>query len=380
MKKLTIFFVTNNYKPYAGGVVRSIDTLYKELTNRGHRVYIITLDFTGKQEDNDPFIVRVPCPLKFSYKKNHMAVPWRPHQYIDQLITTLQPDIIHVHHPFLLGKGAKDCAKKHNIPVIFTYHTQYDQYLHYVPAPTTLTRPIINHMVQTFCNDVDGIIVPTRTISHQLVERDVHKPMHIIPSAIDRSFFAKQDKKTGNHAKFQLLTVSRFVPEKNITFLLDAVRQLDPKKFQFTLVGYGMHEQFLKQYAYEQCYFTPNQVRFVTRPTRTYLRFCYQKADLFLFASKTETQGLVLAEAMARGLPVVALDAPGSRDIVSYGINGFLVDSKQSMVNAIKKLVDDYALYEQLSANAINTAHEYKSELIADRVLTTYRGVLADSM
>src|SRR6266404_2396469 len=128
---MRIFFVTNNYTPYSGGVIHAITATTDALRAQGHEVFIITLDFLGKpdkpQADPD-YVIRIACPIKFMYKTNYMAIPWRPTHAIKQLIQQYKPDIIHVHHPFLLGVSALHAAQTYNIPCIFTYHTMYEDY------------------------------------------------------------------------------------------------------------------------------------------------------------------------------------------------------------------------------------------------------------
>src|SRR5438445_2313782 len=126
---MRIFFVTNNYTPYCGGVISSITATSDALRAQGHEVFIITLDFLGKNDKPqaqsalvtaDPdYVIRITCPIKFMYKKNHMAIPWRPTHAITQLLKKYKPDIVHVHHPFLLGVSALRAARAYDVPCIF---------------------------------------------------------------------------------------------------------------------------------------------------------------------------------------------------------------------------------------------------------------------
>src|SRR5688572_25186753 len=120
---MIIFFITNNYTPYSGGVVHAINATVKGLQDQGHIVFIITLTFLPNHSNDPECFIRLSCPIRFSYKNNHMALPWRPNYQLEQLIKKYKPDIFHIHHPFLLGKSALYVARKNKIPCIFTYHT-----------------------------------------------------------------------------------------------------------------------------------------------------------------------------------------------------------------------------------------------------------------
>src|SRR5262249_18260371 len=144
---------------YSGGIVSSLHVLIPELQKQGHTVSLITLDFLGYEHSDPEYVMRISCPLKFMYKKNHMAIPWRATHALQKYFNEWQPDIIHAQHPFLLGRAALRVARKQNIPICFTYHSIYEAYAHYVPFPGTLTRPAIQKMVLDFCKKVNGIIV-----------------------------------------------------------------------------------------------------------------------------------------------------------------------------------------------------------------------------
>lgn len=368
---LSILCVTNNYTPYQGGVVSSLQTMRDALCKQGHTVNIITLDFTGKYEHEEG-IYRIPSLVRFKYKTNYMAIPWRAQNYIQNIITKLRPDIVHVHHPFLLGPHAVSVARQHGIPVIFTYHTQYEEYLHYVPVVKGLIRPFVMKRVNSFCQRVDSIIVPSNSMQAMIVERGITTHSEIIPSGINPLFLEQIDHARMND-RFELLTVSRFVKEKNIPALLRVVRTLDDKKFRFTLIGYGPETASLQDYAYNSLGFSSDHVRFILNPSKEELRSWYARSNLFLFASKTETQGIVLAEAMAQRLPAVAFDAPGSRDIVEHGYNGFLVYDEGDMRDTITMIAQNTVLQERLSEHARKTAQNYDPALLTHRLLTLYR-------
>jgi glycosyltransferase involved in cell wall biosynthesis len=371
--KVTIFLVTNNYKPYSGGVVSSIDVLQEELTNLGHKAFIVTLDFVGKKDADPAHVLRIPCIARFAYKQNPMAVAWRPKEYLEKLICQFRPDIIHVHHPLYLGMIAAKLAKKCNIPCVFTYHTRYDEYAHYIPViPKCITQTCVRRRIEKFCKYVDTIIVPSATIAQVLKKNCIQTS--IIPSAISESFFSFDVRKLT--IPIRLLTVSRFVPEKNIPFLLRIMKLLDKHMFQLTLIGYGTLLHKLKRYAYNELYLSPEQISFVVKPSKEELLFYYKKAHLFIFASQTETQGLVLGESLATGLPIIALNAPGSTDSITHGENGFLINSECDMKEMIENVVRDQHMYDTLQHNAFKSAQKYRAQYMGKAIEELYKNLM----
>jgi len=371
MKMRTIIFVTNNYTPYSGGVVSSIKAFAAGLRNLGNKVYIVTLDFKHAPYEKD--VIRLYCPLRFTYKNNPMAVSWHTKQALEQLFLFLKPDIVHSQHPFLLGSAAQIVCKRLHIPLVFTHHTQYDQYLHYLPITQKLTKPVVNQLVVNFCNKVDLVIAPSSAIKKQLEQQRIKSPIYVLPSPLLPVFADNmpQFELKEESEKKQLLYVGRFTEEKNITFLLDVVKQLGDE-FSLQLVGYGYYRQPLEDYAYKELCLTKEQVQFIHKPSKKIIAELYKQADLFIFASTTETQGIVLVEAMAAGTPVVALNGPGQNDIIEEGKNGFLVENRSQMVRRIKEVYADRYLFEKLQYGAWKTSRSYRVSYLADQLFCCY--------
>src|SRR5579872_3310867 len=158
---MRIAFVTNNYTPYAAGVVKSIDVITHELRTQGHEVLIIAPQFL-KHHDDPNDVIRIPSMLRFTYRQKHMAVPWRARSYLKKYLIDFNPDVIHVHHPFLLGVLASRVARQIGVPLFFTYHTIYEDYVHYVPLPSWLMRSLVRRNVLNFCKAADYIISPSQ--------------------------------------------------------------------------------------------------------------------------------------------------------------------------------------------------------------------------
>jgi 1,2-diacylglycerol 3-alpha-glucosyltransferase len=359
LKPKTIAIVTNNYKPYSGGVVSSIISLTDELRSQGHKVYIITLEFL-ENHIPEKGVIRLNCPVKFKYYSNNLAIPWRPCHNLCKIFEEIKPDIIHSQHPFYLGHCALRAARCKNIPIIFTYHTQYEKYVHYLPFPETLSAPITKLIALDYCKRVDAIVAPSQSIAGYLKQEDIKTPINVIPSGISPIFFQAATKTSMKiNRKFKLITVSRFVKEKNIPFLLEVFSKLDQNKFEFTLVGYGPEQEALKLLAFEKLKIQTNSINFITAPSKQELARLYQEADLFIFASTTETQGLVLAEAMASNTPAIAVRAPGSNDIIINDQNGFLVDNQDEMILKINQLQNSPEQLKRIKKEARRQSKNY---------------------
>ena len=376
---MRIFFVTNNYTPYTGGVTNSIIATTDALRTQGHKVFIITLDFKPQKQAQDPdYVIRLFCPIRFTYKKNYMAIPWRSTHAIKKLIKQYKPDIVHIHHPFLLGASALKVAQTYHIPCVFTYHTLYEDYAHYIPLPQRWTKPFIRLIIKHFCHEMQGIIVPSSAIKHYLVAQDIKTSMAIIPSPLRSFFFATHNQTITPLPKkyFELLIVTRFVPEKNVPFIFDVFKQL-PENFALTLVGYGNDYEKLQQLAYKQLHFSPQRVRFVHKPPQDDLLACYRNADLFIFTSTTDTQGIVLAESMSQGVPVIAIDGPGQRDIIKNGYNGFIAKDANQAAQIVMNIASNKVLHTTLIAGARVTAENYHATIITKKLLEFYHRIIS---
>jgi 1,2-diacylglycerol 3-alpha-glucosyltransferase len=366
---MRIVFITNNYTPYSGGVVSSINATVDALHNAGHEVFIITLDFLGKEHKNDPyFVYRIPSLLRFKYNKNYCAIPWRPHHHMLRIIRQLKPDILHTHHPFYLGTIALKIAQQLSIPIVFTYHSVYTAYTHYIPLPQWFTRYLVTRKLIRFCRAVQGIIAPSNAIKVHIQAQGIQTFTTVIPSALQELFIAQKPSLHTPAQPFQLLCVGR---------LMGMVR--DQHNIHLTLVGYGAEYDNLQAYAYQTLGLSYECVQFIHKPCKESLLTYYQHADLFLFPSYTDTQGIVLAESMSCGIPVLAVHGPGQEDIIINGYNGFLVKDKNEMVQKINTIMHDQQLYAHLQNGAFETSKQYYPAVVSKKLIDFYAYILANT-
>lgn len=378
--KIGIF--TDSYRPYTSGVVRSIETYADELRALGHEIFIFAPRYKNCSEEEGIFrFPSVPAPTNRDFA---LAIPFS--LKFKSLITKWRPDVIHVHSPFLLGQVGARYARKLKVPLVFTFHTLYDQYVHYVPFAQNLTREITKRLCRSFCNKCDLVIVPTSVIGKHIRSMGVHARIKTIPTGI------KVEEFRCGHASWLrqryhippeekiLLFVGRLGKEKNIEFLLSSFAQLvlEFPEVKLVLVGGGPEEGNLKKKAHQLG--IAEKVVFTGVLPKHEVINCYLGADVFVFSSKTETQGLVLAEAKAAGLPVVAVRAFGTEEMVRDGEDGFLTpEDKTIFTLKIKEILSSAWLRQKMSKEARKNAQLLSSRQAALALVEEYRVLIGQN-
>lgn len=380
---MKICMLSNTYRPHVGGVARAVETLATECRAAGHAVQIIAPGFPGDEKEPDGDILRVPAIQNFNGSDFSVRVPI-PH-IISARIEEFAPDVIHAHHPFLLGNAALRIAYENDLPLVFTHHTLYENYTHYVPFDSPRMQRYVIRLATEFANCCDAVIAPSESVAGLLRERGVEVPVHPIPTGIDSAAFARADGRAFRceyglaPEDFVIGHVGRLAREKNLPFLARAVieaLQADSAR-RFLLVGDGpeaeaLRERFAAAGVAERVVTTGNL-------TGEKLYQAYAAMDLFVFSSQTETQGMVLAEAMAAGLPVVALDGPGVCDVVRDGDNGRLLPSGSDTAAFARAIAEgvEPARHQRWRDNAFATACQFDRQRCAQHVLEVYGGLHA---
>lgn len=368
---MKIAFVTNNYTPYKGGVVSSINFFKKALEKIGHKVYIVTLDFYNNPK-NEPFdIIRIKSDIKFTFKDGPIGIPIRLDKEVLETLKDLNPDIIHSHHPFFIGVSALKAAQKLKKKIVFTHHTFYHDYAHKFPFPEPISIPIIKKLDFNYCNKVDHIIAPSNQTKSFLEKNKVKNKISVLPTGIDPVFF-NESKKYNLDKKIKLIHVGRFEKEKNIPFLIKMFSKLDKKKFEFTLVGFGSELENLKKLDDK----LKTNINFVVDPKKEALINEYHNSDVFIFSSQSDTQAIVLAEAMASGLPVISLDGAGQRDIVEQDINGSIVKNEKEFLEKLIFLEKNREFLTNWSSQAQKKAENYLEENLVKNLEKIYQSLI----
>lgn len=377
---MKICMMTNTYLPHVGGVARSVSTFAEEYLRLGHDVLVVAPEFDGKPlpAKAEAIVERVPSLRNFNGSEFSVRLPGAA--ALSDRLDAFQADIIHAHHPFLLGDTALRVAMNKNVPIIFTHHTRYEDYTHYVPFSDTLKEVAIE-VPTHFANLCDGVILPSESIARMVRKRGVTSPMTVIPTGIDVKAFGSADgasfRKKLNIPSDAIVVghVGRLALEKNLSVLANAVApylKQEPRA-RFLVVGDGPWRDEMKAVFEQQG--VADRLILAGKRTGRVLREAYRAMDVFVFASKSETQGMVVAEAMAAGLPVVALNASGVREVVRDGENGFLLPgdaSVETFTQALAKVGVDAELRKKLSEAATRTAQDFSREKSAQRALAFY--------
>ncbi len=375
--KIGIF--TDSYKPYTSGVVTSILTFKEEMGKLGHEAFVFAPSYPDYEEQEEGVyrFYSLPAPTNPDYS---LAIPVLPG--MNSLIKRLGLDIIHVHSPFTMGRLGMHYARKYDIPIVFTYHTLYDQYVHYVPVAQDLAKKFAIRYSVNFCNKCDHVVVPSTKVEELLQRYYVETPVTVIPTGVPLHKFTDGDsswlRRHYNMPKENkiLLFVGRLTKEKNLEFLIDAFKKIKEEKpfTSLVLTAQGPLEEELKKKVVSQGLSLENDVIFTGAVPFDTLVNIYFSSDIFVFSSMTETQGLVLIEAMAAGLPVVAVRAYGVQDMVDDGINGILTAPDiEEFAGAVCRLLTENKIYERFKTNALKKARSLSSTNMAKKLEGLYQ-------
>lgn len=380
---MRIGFFTDSYRPYTSGVVRSIDLYIREFEKRGHEVYIFGPDYPLSRAPREKNLFRflsIPAPTMPDF-----SIPIPLSMHLGSTLERINLEVIHVHSPFLLGRLGAVAAQQHGLPLVFTFHTFYEQYAHYLPLAQQTIRTMAQALGREFCNRCDLVIAPSHPVEDYLLQIGVKARVEVIPTGVDLEEFRGIDRNRlrtcygiGPDVRI-LLFVGRLGKEKNIAFLLrsfQCILELIPR-LKLVIAGSGPREDHLRLLCADLG--IEENVIFTGLLSRRRLAYCYAGADLFVFPSVSETQGLVIGEAKAAGLPVVAINASGASEMVAHGEDGLLVEgTPERFSEAVAVLLKDRSLYEKMRRYARLNALSISAASSAEKMLGCY-GELLDS-
>lgn len=384
---MKILFISDVYFPRINGVSTSIETFRNELRALGHTVRLIAPDY-GTPSPDETDILRVPArTLPFDPEDRLMSYSGVMEQ-IDKLRGE-QYDIIHIQTPFVAHYLGTKLSRLLDIPCVETYHTFFEEYLyHYIPlVPKKLMRLIAKRFSRHQGNSLNGMVVPSHPMLHVLKSYGITTHSEVIPTGIEPESFVPGDRVAFRN-KFGipqdrpvLLFVGRVAHEKNIGFLLkalDSVRKEIPDVL-FVIAGEGPARESL-EHETRQLGLSEN-VMFIGYLNRhTELNSCYRSADIFIFSSRTETQGLVLLEAMAQGVPVVSTAELGTRDVLRDGLGVWIAQEQVADFSGkIVKMLGDAEVRKDLGDAGREYAHGWSASKQAERMLGFYHSVLVPS-
>lgn len=384
---MRIGIFTETYTPYISGLVTSEVMLKHALEKLGHEVYVVTANLEN---------------FKYSYdeKERVLKIPGIPTGIYDSRLTGIYPikaikkikswnlDVIHSQTEFAIGTFARIFGKQYGIPVVHTYHTMYEDYVHYI-TKGYFTKPgikLVEYLTKFYCDKtVTELIVPTKKAYDLFKEKyKVDRNIHIIPTGIEISRFYKENSKIQdiinlkrklniNDTDFVILFVGRLAEEKNVEFLLESHEEIIKKHNNAKLLIVGDGPDINKYKELSVKYKIDNNTIFTGKVPWNDMPKYYQIADAFATASRSETQGLTVVEAMAAEMPVVCVDDDSFKIVVIDDLNGKLFKNKKEYVKIIDELIKDNKLLLRLGTQARISAEPYSSKYFAERVLEVYK-------
>lgn len=374
----------NYYAPSKGGMETSVINLCKGLNQAGHETFVFTPEYPN-YADKEKNIFRYKS-IHFSYGGYFYVIPIPfLSSSIKQTVAGLNLDIIHSHQPYSLGEEALKFSRKFSIPLVFTYHIRYEDYFHYIPIiPRSVSQKYIKKITTNYSNQCDAIIAPSTAVKKLLIDHQVKSSISVIPSGIDIDNFAKNSgQREKTREKYQikdgdiaLITACRLTEEKNVKFLVESFNKTKKScpNVKFIIVGDGAVKKDLEKMV--KGFGIESNVIFTGLVNKEEIVSLYQASDVFVFASLTETQGLVAVEAMASGLPVIAIKASGIEDMVQSGEDGILTgNSIDEFTGAVIKVINDKSLREELSKRAKINSKKFTIEIWTEKMVKLYQSL-----
>jgi len=358
-----------------GGVPTAVETIRRSLESLGHEVVVVAPRMAGASDDGRT-VVRVPAVPAPTYPD--FALPLALRSALTRRLLALDLDVFHAHHPFLLGASARRLARAARRLFVFTNHTLYDRYAHYVPLPRGIVARGAVRWSARFADTADLVVTPSEFVARRLRTQGVRRPIEVIPTGIDLHLFRPGDRAAARQTlglgpdEHVLLYVGRLDREKNLEFLVDSVAHVRHPALRFVLVGRGTQADSLRRMAVARGLGTRVEFRGGVSPES--LPAYYRAANVFVFGSTTETQGLAVLEAMACGLPVVAVRASGIEEVVTDGVSGLLVpEDTEAFAAAVDQILVDADLGTKLATGGREAASAFGAMALAERLADAYR-------
>ncbi len=377
---MKIGFFTDTYTPQINGVVHSIRLFKEALEQRGHEVYVFAPD-PDHHEDGEVTVRFPSIPFMFQ-KEMRLALPLSMEAL--RVLDEVDFDIVHSHDPFSIGLFGLNVARRHRVPYVHTYHTLYPEYVHYI-WETRLTRKLAEVLSREFCDACDSIIAPSSKVEGYLYDWGVRRRIEVISTGVDIDRYANPDPARVVALKERLaipandkvlMFMGRLGREKNVELLLHALWHSRLPSVRLLVCGDGPYRGELEALSRELG--IESQVTFAGYMQGPDSVAAYHLADAFAFASTTETQGLVIAEAMAAGLPIVAVRDPATCDFVTHERNGLITPHRaESIASAFDQLLADDAKLRQYSQNASEAVEAFSIARQAERLENHYMATIA---
>jgi 1,2-diacylglycerol 3-alpha-glucosyltransferase len=376
-----VLFISDVYFPRVNGVSTSIRTFRQDLANCGVETVLVAPQYDSGEPDGEPGLLRVPSG-NVPRDPEDRRMRWGALTRTLDSLPRDEFDLVHIHTPFIAHYAGARFARRASLPCVATYHTFFEEYAqHYVPAmPKWLGRYLARAFTRSQCDDVQALIAPSEPMRDVLLEYGVSTPIHVLPTGLAADRFVAGDPgrfraQSGLPSDRPLMTyIGRVAHEKNIDFLVRVftkVREAIPKAM-LVIAGEGPAREPLRQLVTSLK--LESDVFFAGYLDRnTALLDCYAAANVFAFASRTETQGLVLLEAMAQGAPVVSTAELGTRSILKPGCGALVVgENRDEFAAAVIRVLQDDKLQKDLGERGRTYAKTWSSASMARRLADLY--------
>ncbi len=382
---MKIGLFTNNYRPLVNGLATSVETFALAFRRAGHEVTVVAPRYPGAPGCEEG-VLRVPGLRALTHHAYVLPMAWWPG--VGSAVTALKLDVFHAQHPLLLGAAAARWARRSKRPLVFTYHTYYDRYAHYVPGPSHLVARLAVRQAAAFADRADLVIAPGPAVARALRAQGVQTRIAIVPTGVPLAVDSAESHRASCRRALGLdegvplcLSVGRLAREKNQGFLLSAFANIlrNLPDARLVLVGEGDDRPRLERMAFSLG--IQGWVRFVGAVPHEMVGDYYRAADLFLFPSTSETQGIVVLEALAAGLPVAAVTSDAAEDLLADGQAGILTPEEPiSFARSVAGLWDDPERRRAMGEAGRRIAARYVPDASAATLLGLYEEVVRSWM
>ncbi len=386
---MNIGFFIDTYHPHVNGVVTSCDILKDELGKRGHKVFVITVKNT-KIDIESSEIIRIkgfPFP---PLPEHRIGIVYSPAKM--RKINNLDLDIIHTHTEFSIGIFGRIMARILNIPVVHTYHTMYEDYMHYITGKSMAkyASKLAKKASKYYCTNCDAVIAPTEKTRNALKSYGLKKNIDVVPTGINVNDFSKSHYNNNTILNLKeeigmdvdasvILYVGRLAREKSIDIIIKQMPAIlkEAPAARLLIVGDGPQRDKLEKLCNKLA--VDNYVYFTGQIPRKKIANYYQLGDIFVNASVTETQGLTYLEAMAAGTLVVARYDTNLKGLINDGKNGYFFNTEEELPDILAKVLNNTYKKSTMVNNAYKTVQEFSAENFGKKIEKIYLKLVNNS-
>lgn len=379
---MKILIASDFFSPTINGVVTSIINLQAELERHGHEVKVLTL------RQKEPFgyeecVYVIPSISAGRFYPGARIMRSLGKSELKEIMEW-SPDVIHTNNEFSTFFLAQLISAKLNIPIVHTYHTVYEDYVHYFSPNEVIGRGLVKKISHNLMRRVDSIVVPTEKVREILEGYEITTPVYIVPSGINLEVFTDKDPAGCRQAlrekyaiapdEFIMLYLGRLAKEKNIEEIIDYLGSTDPG-VRLMIVGGGPYQEILKDHA--KAAGLEQRIIFTGMIPPEDVPGYYHLADVFVSASTSETQGLTYVEALACGLPSVCRKDSALTEVIFNGVNGWQFETEAEFTDAIHQLLTKPELAANMRREALRIAQNFSTEAFYNGIIKVYEETIA---